>query len=63
MLLDIVIVLVMSVPMLMFSLFPGIKLGDYLEEKYSLQEKQKRAVVIVTTISFALSLSIFLHYF
>ena len=63
MLLDIVIVLAMGVPMLMFAVFPGIKLGDYLEEKYNLQEKQKRAVVIVTTILFALSLSLFLHFF
>lgn len=63
MFLDIVIVLVMSVPMLMFAVFPGIKLGDYLEEKYDLQEEQKRIVVIVTTILFALSLSLFLHFF
>lgn len=63
MLQDVVIVLVMIIPMLMFSVFPGIKLGDYLEKKYNLQEKQKRTVVVVTTILFSLTLSLFLHYF
>ncbi|MEK6659185.1 MAG: hypothetical protein AABY36_05840 [Campylobacterota bacterium] len=63
MLQDVVIVLVMIIPMLMFSVFPGIKVGDYLEKKYSLQEKQKRTVVVVTTLLFSLTLSLFLHYF
>ncbi len=59
---DIIIICVMSVPMLMFSVFPGIWLGDYFEQKYSLEEKQKRIVIIVTTISFALILSSLLHF-
>ncbi len=58
---DIVLILTMSIPMLMFSVFPGIKLGDYLQEKYNLQEKQKRTVSVTTTIIFAVSLSSFLH--
>jgi len=63
MLQDVVIVLVMIVPMLMFSVFPGIKVGDYLEKKYNLQEKQKRTVMVSTTLLFSLTLSLFLHYF
>lgn len=59
---DIVIICVMSVPMLMFSVFPGIKLGEYLEEKYDLKEKQKRAVVITSTLAFAFTLSSLLHF-
>jgi hypothetical protein len=59
---DFVMVCVMAVPMLMFSVFPGIKLGDYLQEKYNLQEKQKRAIVISTTVLFALTLSSLLHF-
>ena len=59
---DIMIILVMSLPMLLFSVYPGLKLGDYLEEKYNLQEKQKRKVVIVVTIIFTLTLSSLLHY-
>jgi hypothetical protein len=62
MLQDIMIILTMTLPMLLFSVYPGLKLGDYLEEKYSLQETQKRKVVIVVTILFTLTLSSLLHY-
>jgi hypothetical protein len=60
---DLVIVGVMSVPMLMFSVFPGIWLGDYLERKHQIEEKNKRAVIVVTTMFFAFSLSSLLHFF
>ncbi len=62
MLQDVVLILVMSVPMLMFSVFPGIKLGDYLQEKYDLQEKQKRIISVATTLIFAVTLSSLLHF-
>ena len=62
MLQDIVLILVMSVPMLMFSVFPGIKLGDYLQDKYDLQEKHKRIVSVATTLIFAITLSSLLHF-
>jgi len=59
---DIMIILVMAVPMLIFSIYPGLKVGDYLEKKHNLQEKQKRQVVIVVTIMFTLTLSSLTHY-
>ena len=59
---DIVIILVMAVPMLLFSVYPGLKLGDYLETKYNIEESQKRKVVIVTTLIFTITLSSLLHY-
>ena len=59
---DIVIILAMTLPMLLFSVYPGLKLGDYLEEKYNLDESQKRKVIIVTTIVFTVLLSTILHY-
>lgn len=62
MLQDVVLILVMSVPMLMFSVFPGIKLGDYLQDKYDLQEKHKRIVSVATTLIFAITLSSLLHF-
>jgi hypothetical protein len=52
----------MSVPMLIFSVFPGIKLGEYLGEKYDLEEKQKRVVTITSTLAFAFTLSSLLHF-
>lgn len=62
MLQDVVLILVMSVPMLMFSVFPGIKLGDYLQDKYDLQEKYKRIISVATTLIFAITLSSLLHF-
>ncbi|HEY9204093.1 MAG TPA: hypothetical protein VIM82_07160 [Sulfurimonas sp.] len=62
MLQDIVLILVMSVPMLMFSVYPGIRLGDYLQEKYELQEKQKIIISVATTLIFAVTLSSLLHF-
>ena len=62
MFLDIVMILAMGVPMLLFSVYPGLRLGDYFEEKYNLQENQKRKVVIVVTIIFTVTLSSLLHY-
>jgi hypothetical protein len=59
---DFVIIMVMGFPMLLFTVSPALKLGDYLEEKYSLGEEQKRAVVISTTIVFTLTLSSLLFY-
>ena len=59
---DIVMILAMSVPMLLFSVYPGIKLGDYLEEKYDISEKTKRLVMVVFTIIFTLTMSALLHY-
>jgi len=59
---DIVIILAMTLPMLLFSVYPGLKLGDYMEEKYNLEESQKRKVVIITTIIFTITLSALLHY-
>ncbi|MFA5460766.1 MAG: hypothetical protein WC274_01650 [Sulfurimonas sp.] len=59
---DLIIIGVMSVPMLMFSIFPGIWLSDYLEEKYNFIEKHKRIVLVGTTMIFALTLSSLLHF-
>ena len=59
---DIVMILAMSVPMLLFSVYPGIKLGDYLEEKYEISEKAKRITMVTFTIIFTLTMSALLHY-
>jgi len=59
---DFVIILVLGFPMLLFTVFPAFKVGDYLEKKYNLSEKQKRTVVIVTTLLVTLTLSSLLFY-
>ena len=62
MLLDIVIILAMTLPMLLFSVYPGLKLGDYLQNKHNINEGTKRKVVIVTTIIVSITLSSLLYY-
>ena len=59
---DIVMVLVLAFPMLLFSIYPGIKLSDYLEKKYDIEESLKRKVMVSTTIIFTLILSSSLYY-
>ncbi len=59
---DLVTILVMTLPMLLFSVYPGLKLGDYLEKKYAIEESTKRKVIILTTIVFTLTLSSLLYY-
>ena len=59
---EIVTILVMTLPMLLFSVYPGLKLGDYMEEKYNIEETTKRTIAITTTIIFTLTLSSLLYY-
>lgn len=59
---DLVVVLSMMVPMTMFAIYPGIKVANFLEQKYNLQESAKRKVMIAVTFLFGLTLSLFLHY-
>ncbi len=60
--LDVVMILVYTFPMFLFTIFPGIKLGNYLGEKYELNEDQKRVVVIATTFIGAIILAAFLQF-
>ncbi len=59
---DIITILVMTLPMLLFSVAPGLKLADYLEDRYNIEENTKRKVIISTTIIFTLILSSLLYY-
>jgi len=59
---EIVTVLVMTLPMLLFGVYPGLKLADYLDANYSIGEDKKRVVIITTTIIFTLTLSTLLYY-
>ena len=59
---DLVIVLVMTFPMFFFTIYPGIKLANYLDERYSIEESQKRFVMVSITFLFALLLSTLLYY-
>jgi hypothetical protein len=59
---DIVIILVLTFPMFLFTIYPGIVLSNYLEDKNLVSESQKRAVMVTVTFLGALILSTLLYY-
>ena len=58
---DIVMILVLTFPMFLFSIYPGIALSDYLEQNHHINEKQKRTVMVSITFISALILSSLFH--
>jgi len=60
--LDLVMILVYTFPMFLFTIAPALKLGDYLEDKYDISEKTKRMVMIGGTIVVSLILATFLQF-
>ncbi len=58
---DVIMILVYTFPMFLFMIFPAIKLADYLEHKYEIQEKQKRTVIVICTFLGALTLATLLQ--
>ncbi len=59
---DLVMILVYTFPMFLFTIFPAIKLADYLEEHYKIQEGLKRTVIVLTTFLGALLLATLLQF-
>ena len=60
---DLTILLVLTFPMFIFTIYPAVKLGDFLEEKYGISETQKRATVLSVTFLGAFILALFLKYY
>jgi len=58
---DLVMILVMTFPMFLFTIYPGIALSDYLEKKHAIREKQKRVVMVSVTFLSAFILSALLY--
>ncbi len=59
---DLVMILVYTFPMFLFTIYPGIWLSDYLEENHNIKESQKRTVMVSVTFLGALLLGTLLHY-
>ena len=59
---DVMIILVMTFPMFIFTIYPGIWLSDYLEKHYAIEEPKKRFVMVSITFLGALILSSVLYY-
>jgi len=49
--------------MFIFSIAPALKVGDYLEYKYAISEKQKRIVMIGGMLLVSLTLATFLQFY
>ena len=60
---DIVMILVMTFPMFIFTVYPAIVVSDYLEKHHQIQESHKRTVLVVITFLGALVLSTLMHLF
>jgi len=54
---EIVMILVMAFPMILFTIAPGLYLADFLEKGAYIQEENKRYVMWTVTVVFALALS------
>ncbi len=50
-------ILVMTFPMILFTIAPGLYLADYLEKGEYIKEENKRYVMWFVTVVFALVLS------
>ncbi|NPA59232.1 MAG: hypothetical protein GXO30_02030 [Epsilonproteobacteria bacterium] len=59
---DIMIILVMTFPMFLFMIYPGIWLSNYVDENYKISEKQKRTIMVSATFLSALTLSSLLYW-
>jgi len=53
----IIMILVMTFPMILFTIAPGLYLADYLEKGKYIKEENKRYVMWGVTVAFALALS------
>ncbi len=59
---DLLMVLVMSFPMFLFTVYPAIKLSEYLSRTYHISETQKRSVLVTVTFLSAFILSSLLYF-
>jgi len=59
---DIIIILVMTFPMFLFMIYPGIWVSNYVDEKYEISESQKRTIMVSVTFFSALTLSSLLYW-
>ena len=59
---DIIIILVMTFPMFLFMIYPGILVSNYVDKKYKISESQKRTIMVSVTFFSALALSSLLYW-
>jgi len=52
-----IMIIVMAFPMILFTIYPGLKLSEYLDKKYKIGESKKRTIMLSVMVIFALMLS------
>lgn len=60
---QIVLSLVFSVVMLMFMVFPAMKIVEFIDKKRALSSKQTNALIVLITILLSLTIGIFLRFY
>jgi len=59
---DIVITLIFSVAMLVFMAFPAMKIVNFLESKFTINEKISNILQIIITIILSILIGLFLKF-
>ncbi|RLA76301.1 MAG: hypothetical protein DRG30_03170 [Epsilonproteobacteria bacterium] len=60
--LDIVLTLVFSIVMLIFMIFPAMKITEWIESKIEIPEKWHNYLMFVITLLLALAIGLFLRF-
>jgi hypothetical protein len=60
---DIVVFLVFSIVLIFFMAYPAIKIVEFLDKQFSLNDKIQNILVVTIAIALALILGAFLKYF
>ncbi len=60
--LDIIITLVFTMVFLMFSIFPAIKIVDFIKSKRELTPKKENVLTLIFTIAIAFSAALFMKF-
>ena len=59
---DILMILVFTFPMFIFTIFVGILASNYIDKNYTITEFTKRAIMLSVAFLFALLLATLLYY-
>jgi len=59
---DIIITLVFSIVMLIFMVYPAMKVTDIIYKKFSLDKRFYNLLTLILTVSFSLLIGLFLKY-
>lgn len=58
---DLLVILVLTFPMIIFTIFPGIMVANFLQEKFGISEKSKGIAMWLFTFLVAIGFSSFLR--